>query len=325
MQSRQAWIETTGGPEVIGWRDVALDAPGPGEVSVRQTAVGLNYIDVYHRDGTYPVELPGGLGMEAAGIVEAIGPGVEGLAVGDRVATFGPVRSAYATARNLPANALFKLPETISDETAAAALLKGCTAESLIERCARVSAGQWVLVHAAAGGVGQIAVQWLKAIGAQVIGTVGSADKADAVRALGADAVILYRDEDVAGRVRAITNGAGVAVVLDGVGADTWQASLDSCAPRGLIVSYGNASAPVTGVGLGILAAKGSLFVTRPTLFNYYAAPDERAAGAARLWHMIGSGAVKIQIGQRYPLQEVAQAHRDLEARRTSGSTLLIP
>lgn len=323
--ARAATFSQTGGPEVIEWVDVDLPSPGPGEVRFETRAAGLNFIDTYHRRGIYPIELPSGLGMEAAGIVTALGEGVTTLNIGDRVATFGPQRGAYATERNLPAGALFTLPDAIDFDTAAAALLKGCTAEFLAERAAVVKPGDWVLVHAAAGGVGLILVQWLTAIGARVIGTVGSEEKAVLAHGAGAEDVILYRDEDIAQRVRAITGGAGVRVTYDGVGQATWNASLDSTGRRGIIVSYGNADAPVTGVALGILATKGSLYNTRPTLFDYYATPDERAAGAARLWDMIATGAVKITIGQRYPLEEAALAHRDLEARATHGSTLLIP
>nr|WP_110298326.1 quinone oxidoreductase [Blastomonas natatoria] len=325
MQARQAVIRATGGPEVIEWQTVDVAAPGAGEVTLRQTAVGLNYIDTYHRRGIYPVDLPSGLGLEAAGVVEAVGAGVEGLSVGDRVATFGPARGAYADIRNVAAASLFKLPEDISDETAAAALLKGCTTEFLVERCARVEPGQAVLVHAAAGGVGLLLVQWLKAIGATVIGTVSSEEKAALAKEAGADHIVFYTREDTAKRVRELTGGAGVRVVYDGVGLDTWEASLDSTGRRGLIVSYGNASAPVTGISLGILATKGSLYNTRPTLFDYYADPAEREAGAARLWQMIRAGKVKVTIGQTYPLEQAEQAHRDLESRATSGSTLLMP
>jgi NADPH2:quinone reductase len=323
--ARTARIERTGGPEVIEWADVDLPPPGPGEVRVRHTAVGLNFIDTYHRGGVYPVELPTGLGLEAAGVVEAVGEGVKDWKPGDRVGTFGPVRGAYATERNLPAASLLPIPDDIADETAAAALLKGCTAEFLIERCAKVQAGWPVLVHAAAGGVGLILVQWLKAVGARVIGTVSTDDKAATAREAGADEIVLYTREDTAARVRELTGGEGVRVVFDGVGMATWEASLGSAARRGLIVSYGNAGGPVSNVNLGVLAQKGSLFVTRPTLFDYYVTPDERRAGVARLWEMIRSGKVAITIGQRYPLEQAEQAHRDLEARRTSGSTVLMP
>ncbi|MEP6784914.1 MAG: quinone oxidoreductase [Sphingomonadales bacterium] len=321
--ARVARIETTGGPEVIDWIDVDLPAPGPGEVRVRSTAVGLNYIDTYHRRGIYPMALPSGLGVEAAGVVEALGEGVTALAVGDRVATFGPALGAYATERNVAAASQFKIPADIDDRIAAAALLKGCTTEFLIERCARVQPGWDVLVHAAAGGVGLLLVQWLKHIGARVIGTVSTSEKADAARAAGADEIILYSHEPVAPRVRALTGGTGVQVAFDGVGMATWEASLDSAARRGMIVSYGNADAPVTGIGLGILAQKGSLVVSRPTLFDYYVEAQERAAGAARVFDMIRSGVINVTIGQTYKLEEAARAHADLEARRTTGSTVL--
>jgi NADPH2:quinone reductase len=323
--ARVAKIERTGGPDVIEWVDVDLPPPGPGEVRVRHTAVGLNYIDTYHRGGVYPVDLPTGLGLEAAGVVEAAGEGVSEWKPGDRVGTFGPARGAYASERNVPAASLLPIPDGIADETAAAVLLKGCTVEFLVERCAKVQAGWPVLVHAAAGGVGLILVQWLKAIGARVIGTVSTDEKAATAREAGADEIVLYTHEDTAARVRELTGGEGVRVVFDGVGMATWEASLASTARRGLIVSYGNAGGPVSNVNLGVLAHKGSLFTTRPTLFDYYAGADERRAGVARLWEMIRAGKVAVTIGQRYPLEQAAQAHRDLEARRTSGSTVLLP
>ncbi len=323
--ARQAILNRIGGPEVIEWVEVDLPPPGAGEVRIRSTAIGLNYIDTYYRRGIYPAELPSGLGMEAAAVVEAVGPGVTGFAAGDRVANFGPDRGAYATERNIAANALFMIPDDISEEVAAAALLKGCTAEFLADRAARLAPGDWTLVHAAAGGVGLILVQWLKARGARVIGTTSDESKAAQARAAGADEVVLYTREDTAKRVREITDGAGVRVTYDGVGLDTWEASLDATGIRGLIVSYGNASAPVTGISLGVLAQKGSLYNTRPMLYHYYADPAERAAGADALWDMIRTGKVAITIGQRYPLAEVAQAHVDLEARRTTGSTVLVP
>lgn len=324
VTAREAWFETTGGPDVIGWRDAALPAPGPGEVLVRTTAVGLNFIDTYYRRGIYPAELPSRLGQEAAGVIEAAGPGVA-LAIGDRVASFGPDRGAYATHRIMPAAALFRIPDDVGDETAAAALLKGCTAEFLAERAWPIHAGDWALVHASAGGVGLILVQWLAAKGVRVIGTVGDDAKATLAREAGAEEVIVYSRDPVASRVRLITGGAGVRVVYDGVGADTWEASLDSTGVRGCIISYGNASAPVTGISLGVLAQKGSLYNTRPMLYHYYTDAAERAAGAEALWAMIRSGKVKVTIGQRYRLEEVAQAHIDLEARRTTGSTVLLP
>jgi NADPH2:quinone reductase len=320
-----AQITENGGPEVIQWVETDLPAPGPGEVRMRNTAVGLNFIDTYHRTGLYPLPMPSGLGLEAAGVIEAVGEGVTGFAAGDRVCTFGPALGAYATARNIAAASLFHTPDGISDDIAAAAMLKGCTVEALVGRCGKVEAGWPVLVHAAAGGVGLILVQWLKAIGAVVIGTVSTEDKAVLAREAGADHVFLTSHPDMAAEVRALAGGKGVKVVFDGVGADTWEISLNSIAPRGLIASYGNASGPVTGVALGTIGAKGSLFVTRPTVFAYYSEPAERAAGAARVFEMLASGAVRITIGQRYPLRESAQAHRDLEARKTHGSTVLIP
>ncbi|GMN04273.1 quinone oxidoreductase family protein [Erythrobacter sp. MTPC3] len=325
MTMKRAVIQQLGGPEVIGWAEEAIPSPAAGEVLIEHGAIGLNFIDTYHRTGLYPIDLPSGLGLEAAGTITAVGDGVSDYAVGDRVAYMGPGLGAYATHRVMPASALFKVPDGISDEVAAAAILKAATTEGLVERCANVTAGDTVLVHAAAGGVGLIMVQWLKAIGASVIGTVSSEAKAAAARAAGCDHVIRYDREDIAPEVREITGGAGVPTVFDGVGKDTFEASLDSMAPRGLLVSFGNASGPVDEVNLGILAQKGSLFVTRPTLFHYYTTPEDRAAGMARVWEMIGSGKVKITVGQTYPLEEAAQAHRDLEARKTTGSTVLLP
>ena len=321
--ARAVRIERTGGPEVIGWVDIDLPAPGPGEVRMRNTAVGLNFIDVYHRSGIYPVKLPSGLGTEAVGVIEALGEGVSAFAVGDRVGTFGPALGAYATARNVAAASLLHLPYDVDDATAAALLLKGCTTEFLIERCARVQAGQTVLVHAAAGGVGHLLVGWLKAIGATVIGTVGTAEKAAQANAAGADHVILHKSDDVAARVREITGGAGVPVIFDGIGLATWDISLASAAPRGLIVSYGNAGGRVTGVDLGMLATKGSLFVTRPTLFHYYVTPDERRDGTARLFEMLRKGAIVPDIGQTFALEDVGEAHSALEAGETRGATVL--
>lgn len=320
-----AIVNSVGGPEAIAWSDAALPPPGPGEVQMRITAIGLNYIDTYHRRGIYPIPLPSGLGVECAGVVTALGEGVTGFAVDQRVCTFGPKLGAYASARNIPAAMLFATPDDISDEVAAAALLKACTVEALVERCARVEAGWPVLVHAAAGGVGLLLVQWLKAVGTVVIGTVSAEAKADAARAAGADHIIRYDHEAVAPRVRELTGSAGARVVFDGIGMATWEASLDSLGKRGLLVSYGNADAPVTGIGLGILAQKGSLFTTRPTLFDYYAESAERAAGIARVWDMIRSGKVEVTVGQRYALSDAAQAHRDLEGRATTGSTVLVP
>jgi NADPH2:quinone reductase len=322
---RAAQIRQTGGPDVIAWTDVELAEPGPGEVRMRNLAVGLNFIDTYHRGGLYPMALPSGLGMEAAGIIEAVGDGVTDWRVGDRVATFGPSVGAYATARNIAAHGLFLVPDDVSDETAAAGLLKGCTTEFLVERCAKVQPKWDILVHAAAGGVGLLLVQWLKHVGARVIGTVSTDEKAALARAAGADHVILYGKEDVAAQVRELTGGKGVEVTFDGVGRDTWETSLNATARRGLIVSYGNASGPVTGVNLGTLAQKGSLYVSRPTLFDYYHNAAERAAGAEYVFDMFRQGIIDITIGHRYALEDAAQAHRDLEGRKTVGSSILIP
>ncbi|WP_322963836.1 quinone oxidoreductase family protein [Sphingomonas fuzhouensis] len=322
---KTAFIDRTGGPEVIQWRDEDLPPPGAGEVRMRHHAVGLNYIDTYHRSGLYPIDLPGKLGSEAAGVVEAVGEGVTDFAIGDRVGVFGPARGAYATARNVPADLLVPLPDSVDDRTAAAILLKGATTAFLIEDCARVQPGWTVLVHAAAGGVGHLAVGWLKAIGATVIATVGSDAKAEKARAAGADHVILNRQEDVAARVREITGGAGVPVVLDGVGKATWDASLNSTARRGLVVSFGNASGAVDGVNLGILASKGSLFVTRPTLFDYAVSPEEKRSLIARVFAMLEKGAITPEIGQSFALTDAAEAHRAIEAGETVGSTVLIP
>ncbi|WNO53286.1 quinone oxidoreductase family protein [Stakelama saccharophila] len=320
-----ARITRTGGPEVIEWVETDLPKPGEGEVRIRATAVGLNYIDTYHRTGLYSIELPAILGSEGAGVVEAVGEGVTGFAEGDRVGTFGPSRGAYATERNVKAAELVKLPDGIADRDAAALLLKGCTAEFLIERCARVEQGQTVLVYAAAGGVGHILVGWLKAIGATVIGVVGSKGKAETAKAIGADHVIRHDQEDIAARVREITNGAGVPVVLDGVGKATWQASLDSAARRGLIVSYGNAGGQVDGVNLGVIAQKGSLFVTRPILFDYVPGPADKQAAVDRLFAMVEKGAVSARIGQTFALADAAEAHRAIEASDTEGATVLLP
>ncbi|MBY8829781.1 quinone oxidoreductase family protein [Hephaestia mangrovi] len=323
--ARIAEISSTGGPEVIEWVTRDLPEPGEGEVRIRSTAVGLNFIDIYHRRGSYKIALPSGLGSESVGVVEALGPEVSGLDVGDRVGTFGPELGAYATHRNLKADRLVKLPGDVDDETAAALLLKGATTEFLVERCARVEAGQTVLVHAAAGGVGHLLVGWLKAIGATVIGTVGSATKAERAMAAGADHVIRHREEDVVARVREITGGAGVPVIFDGVGKATWQQSLDSAARRGLIVSFGSASGPVDGVALATLASKGSLFVTRPTLFDYAVTRAERQASLDRVFAMLAEGAIKPDIGQTFALDDVAEAHRRLEAGETEGATVLLP
>ena len=325
MSEHRILLAAHGDPEVLRWTPFDLPEPSPGEVRLRTRAVGLNFIDTYHRSGLYPLPMPSGLGIEAAGVVEAIGAGVNGWHPGDRAGIFLGSPGAYATARNVPAALLVRLPDTVSDELAAAVMLKGATTEFLVERCARVQRGWTVLVHAAAGGVGLLLVQWLKHIGATVIGTVGSAAKAELARAAGADHVIEYTREDVAARVREITGGEGVRVAFDGVGAATWSASLGSAARRGLIVSYGNASGPVSGVALAALAGAGSLFVTRPTLFDYYREPGERAAGIHRVFELIAAGVLEVRIDQRFALKDAGEAHRALESRATTGATVLLP
>lgn len=318
-------VSRFGGPEVLEVVDLAMPAPGPGEVLLRHTAIGLNFIDTYHRSGLYPQPLPFIPGSEGAGVVEAVGEGVTSLKAGDRVAyAWGPV-GAYTQYRTIEANRVVKLPEGIDDRTAAASLLKACTVEYLVGRTYAVQPGETVLWHAAAGGVGLLAVQWLKSIGATVIGTAGSPEKAELARQHGCDHVILYREEDVAARVREITGGKGLKVVYDSVGKDTFMASLDSLAPRGLLVSFGNASGPVTGVDLGILSTKGSLYVTRPTLFHYYATPEERDTYCRQVFDKIASGQVKVEIEQSFRLDDMAEAHRALAERRTTGCTVIEP
>lgn len=315
----------TGGPEVLTSEPIAVGDPSRGQVRLRHDAVGLNFIDTYFRTGLYPLDLPAGLGNEAAGIVDAVGEDVSEFEPGDRAGYFtGPV-GAYATHRLIEADRLVKLPDGIAGEQAAAAMLKGCTAEYLIERCARVEPGQAVLVHAAAGGVGSIAVQWLEAIGARVIAHSGSSDKARLAAELGAAVSLDCPMDQLAAKVREATAGEGVAVVLDGVGAASWEASLAAVARRGLIVSYGNASGPVPAFSPLDLMRRGSIFVTRPTLADYCATTEAMRASAARLFEMMLSGKVRLRIGARYPLAEAAAAHRALEARATIGSTVLIP
>ncbi len=316
-------IEAAGGPEVMQLVDISLPDPGPGEVRIRHTAIGLNFIDTYHRSGLYPMPMPSGLGLEAAGVVEAVGEGVT-LTPGTRVGyCWGPI-GAYATHRNIAAAQLVALPDGVSDEMAAAGLLKGCTTEFLADRCGRVQAGDMALVPAAAGGVGLLLVQWLKAHGCTVIAVAGTAEKLALAAANGADHGLLDTG-DVAAQVRALTGGRGVDVVFDGVGKASWDSSLDSLKRRGLLISFGNASGPVSGVDLGILARKGSLFATRPTLFDYYATPAERAEFGGKVLAMMASGALKLAVNQRYALADVARAHADLAARRTTGSTVLVP
>ena len=325
MTIKAIQIDKQGGPEVMELRDIALAAPKPGEITVRHTAIGINFIDTYHRSGLYPVKLPSGLGMEAAGTVEALGEGVTGLKIGDRVAYgSGPI-GAYAEANNVPASRAVKIPDGVSDEAAAAMMLKGMTAQFLLRQTYVVKPGDTILWHAAAGGVGLIATQWAKHLGATVIGTVGSEEKAALAKAHGCDHVLNYRNEDVPARVKEITGGKMLPVVYDGVGKDTFVMSLDCLRPRGLLVSFGNASGAVTDVNLGILAAKGSLYVTRPTMFHYTATDADFQMVAKDLFDVVASGAVKIEIGQRYKLADARQAHIDLESRKTTGATVLVP
>jgi len=315
----------TGGPEVLRFEDVEVGEPGRGEARVRQLACGLNFIDIYQRSGLYKVPLPSGAGNEAAGIVEAVGEDVEWVKPGDRVAYAGGPIGAYCEVRNLPADRLCILPAAISFEQGSAMMLKGMTVQYLIRRTYRVQAGDTVLFHAAAGGVGLIACQWLKALGATVIGTAGSEQKCALARQHGADHCINYRSENFVERVREITQGAGVPVVYDSVGADTFLGSLDCLRPLGMMVSFGNASGPVPPFELGLLGQKGSLFLTRPSLFAYTAKRKDLEATAQELFDIVQSGKVKIEIEQRYALKDAAQAHRDMEARKTVGASILIP
>ncbi|MDP3540722.1 MAG: quinone oxidoreductase [Azonexus sp.] len=318
-------LHQVGGPEVLRWEMVDVPAPAAGEATVRHHAVGLNFIDVYHRTGLYPLPLPSGIGLEGAGVVEAVGAGVTEVKVGDRVAYAGGPIGAYAEVRNIPAHRLLKLPDSISFNTAAAMMLQGLTAAYLLRKTYRVQPGDAVLIHAAAGGVGLIACQWAKALGATVIGTVGSPAKAELAKAHGCDHVINYSSENFTQRVRDITGGEGVPVVYDGVGKDTFMGSLDSLRPLGMMVSYGNASGPVPPLDLILLSQKGSLFVTRPTIMSYTAKRADLEALGAELFDVVASGKVRIEVNQTYPLAEAAQAHRDLEARKTTGSTILLP
>ena len=319
-------IHEPGGPEALRWEDVEVGAPGRGEVLLKQTAVGLNYIDTYQRSGLYPLpSMPATLGMEAAGVVEKLGEVVSTFKAGDRVAYASPPPGSYAEARIMPADRLVKLPDAIDDRQAAAMMLQGMTVQYLIRRTHRVKNGETVLFHAAAGGVGLIACQWLKHLGVTVIGTVGSEEKAELARAHGCAHTINYREEDFVARVKDVTDGAGVTVVYDSVGKDTFEGSLACLAPLGLMVTFGNASGPVPPFDLGRLGALGSLFITRPTLMTYAAKRQDLEAGANELFEAVISDAVKININQTYPLSETAQAHRDLEGRKTTGSTVLLP
>ena len=325
MKIKAIRIEKQGGPDVMKLEEIDLPAPGAGQITVRHGAIGLNYIDTYHRSGLYPLKLPSGIGLEAAGTVEAVGEGVENIQTGDRVAYgMGPV-GAYAEAANVPAMTVVKLTDDIADETGAAMMLKGITAHYLLHSTYPVKRGDTILFHAAAGGVGLIVGQWAKHLGATVIGTVGSEAKAELARAHGYDHVINYSEENVVERVKEITGGKMLPVVYDGVGKDTFEISLDCLAPRGLLASFGNASGPVENFDLGLLNAKGSLFVTRPSMMHYLLSPEEIAWRMDDLVDVVSKGIVKIEVNQKYGLADAVQAHKDLESRKTTGSTVLIP
>jgi NADPH:quinone reductase len=324
-QARAIRIRATGGPEMMKLEDVSVPPPGKDEVTIRHEAIGLNFIDTYFRTGLYPVSMPSGLGFEGAGIVEAVGPGVKHVAVGDRVAYGQGPLGAYATARTMPALQVVKLPDAISFEVAAAMMLKGLTVQYLFRQTYRLQGNETIVFHAAAGGVGLIACQWARALGVKVIGTVSSPEKAALAKSHGAWQTIDYSKEDVAKRVAELTDGRKVPVVYDGVGKDTWEASLDSLQPRGLMVSYGNSSGPVAGVNLGILATKGSLYVTRPTLGTHVATRAKLEAAANELFGMVTSGKIRFDVERTYPLDQVAKAHEDLAARKTTGATVLLP
>jgi len=318
-------IHEHGGPKALKWEEVTLADPAQGEIRVRTGAAGLNFIDVYHRAGVYPVPgLPITLGYEGAGVVEAVGPGVTDFKEGDRVAYVDPL-GAYAEARNMPADRAVPLPDAIDDQTAAAMMLKGLTAQYLLRRTHRVEPGETILIHAAAGGVGLIACQWAKALGATVIGTVGTEEKADLARAHGCDHPIIYTKENFAERVREITGGKGVPVVYDSVGKSTFEGSLDCLSPLGLMVSYGNATGLVPPVDPGLLTAKGALFFTRPSLFVYMKKREDLLNASAELFDMVTSGKVNIEVNQTWALSDTAEAHAALEARKTTGSTVLLP
>ena len=326
MMAEAIRIQATGGADVLNYETIELGDPGPGEVRLRQTAIGLNFIDVYFRTGVYPPPaLPFTPGLEGAGVVEALGAGVDDLKVGDRVAYAAPPLGAYADERLMPADRLVKVPAGVSDEQAAAMMLKGLTAHYLLRRTFRVEPGQTILFHAAAGGVGLIACQWAKALGITVIGTVGSDAKADLARAHGCTHTIRYDQEDLVARVKEITDGKGVPVVYDSVGQSTFENSLDCLSPLGMLVSFGQSSGKIPPFDIGVLSAKGSLFMTRPTLMTYTAERADLVANAGELFNMVESGKVKIEINQRFPLKDAKQAHEALEGRKTTGSTLLIP
>lgn len=325
MKTHAIRIHEYGGPEVLRYEEVELADPAPGEARVRHTAIGLNFIDTYHRSGLYPMDLPTGLGSEAAGIVDAVGAGVTEVSVGDRVVYTGRPADAYAQYRNFPAWQLVPIPGEVTDEQAAAVFLKGLTAWYLIRRSYPVKPGDPVLLYAAAGGVGSLASQWAKHLGATVIGVVSTDEKAALAVSQGCDHIIMADDKDVAGSVRALTEGAGVAAVYDSIGRDTFIASLDSLRPHGVMVTFGNASGPVDAFAPVELAKRHSLYVTRPILFDFIADREGLLAAAAELFDVVAQGIVQINVNQRYPLQDAAKAHADLEARKTTGSTVLLP
>lgn len=325
MIAKAIRMQRTGGPEVMEYVDVDIGEPGPGEARVRHAAIGVNFIDCYFRSGLYPQPLPAGLGMEGAGVVEAVGEGVTVVKPGDRVAYAGRPNGAYADVRVMPADILLKLPDAISFETGAAMMLQGLTVQYLFRRTAQLKRGDTILFHAAAGGVGLIAAQWARALGVNMIGTVGSEAKAELARAHGCHHVINYNTENFVERVKEITDGKKVSVVYDSIGKDTFTGSLDCLAPLGLMVSFGNASGPVPDFSLAELASRGSLFITRPTLFAYAAQRSDLEAMAADLFQVVASGDVQIEVRQHYELAEAARAHTELEARQTTGSSILLP
>jgi len=318
-------FHSTGGPEVLVLEEVAVPPPGPGEARVRHTAIGVNYIDTYHRSGLYPMPMPSGLGGEAAGVITALGSGVTDFAVGDRVGYCTAPPGSYSTERNVPVDRLIKLPDGIDDKAAASLMLKGLTVQYLLRQTKRLEAGDTILFHAAAGGVGLIACQWARALGVTMIGTVGSDEKAALAKEHGCAHTIVYTRENFVERVKAITGGKGVPVVYDSIGKDTFPASLDCLSMRGLFVSFGNSSGPVAAFNLGLLAQKGSLYATRPTLLNYASTPQALRAMAKELFDLVLAGKIKPEVRQTYPLREAAAAHRGLESRATTGATVLLP
>ena len=325
MKTHAIRIDEFGGPEVLQFKEIELPDPGPGEARIRHTAIGLNFIDTYHRSGLYPLELPTGLGSEGAGIIEAVGEGVTEVAVGDRVVYTGRPADSYSVQRNFPAWQYVQIPDGVSDDTAAAAMLKGLTAWYLLHRSYPVQSGDTVLLYAAAGGVGSIASQWAKHLGATVIGVVSTEEKAELARSQGCAHVIMADDADIPGKVRALTDGEGVAAVYDSIGKDTFMTSLDCLRPHGVMVTFGNATGPVDPFSPAELAKRHSLYVTRPILFDFVSTRESLVEATNALFGVLQNGAVNVSVNQRYPLAEAAQAHRDLEARKTTGSTILAP